>query len=290
MSQEKLNLLHKKRETIELGGGQKRIDKQHKSGKLTARERLNKLFDENTFVELDAFVKHRCSNFGMEKQEIPGEGVVTGYGKVDGRLVCAFAQDFTVLGGSLGEMHAKKIGKVMDMAIKVGAPVVGLNDSGGARIQEAVDALAGYGEIFYKNTIASGVVPQISAIMGPCAGGAVYSPALTDFIYMVDTTSQMFITGPQVIKTVTGEEVSAEALGGASTHNTTSGVAHFMAENDEDCIAQIRRLLSFMPSNNAEKAPTVECADSPNRLNEVLNSIIPDGSNKPYDMKEIIYE
>ncbi|MBQ6630922.1 MAG: methylmalonyl-CoA carboxyltransferase [Romboutsia sp.] len=290
MSQEKLNLLNKKRETIELGGGEKRIEKQHKSGKFTARERLNKLFDENTFVELDAFVKHRCSNFGMENQEIPGEGVVTGYGKIDGRLVCAFAQDFTVLGGSLGEMHAKKIGKVMDMAIKVGAPVVGLNDSGGARIQEGVDALAGYGEIFYKNTIASGVVPQISAIMGPCAGGAVYSPALTDFIYMVDTTSQMFITGPQVIKTVTGEEVTAEALGGASTHNTTSGVAHFMASNDEDCINQIRKLLSFMPSNNAEKAPTVECIDSPNRLNEVLNNIIPDGSNKPYDMKDIIYE
>ena len=210
MSQEKLNLLNEKRSKIELGGGQKRIDKQHASGKLTARERLNLLFDENTFVELDAFVKHRCSNFGMEKQEIPGEGVVTGYGKVEGRLVCAFAQDFTVLGGSLGEMHAKKICKVMDMGVKLGAPVVGLNDSGGARIQEAVDALAGYGEIFYKNTIASGVVPQISAIMGPCAGGAVYSPALTDFIYMVDQTSQMFITGPQVIKTVTGEEVSSE--------------------------------------------------------------------------------
>ena len=290
MSQEKLNLLNKKRETVELGGGQKRIDKQHQSGKLTARERLNKLFDENTFIELDAFVNHRCSNFGMENQEIPGEGVVTGYGKVDGRLVCAFAQDFTVLGGSLGEMHAKKIGKVMDMAVKVGAPVVGLNDSGGARIQEGVDALAGYGEIFYKNTIASGVVPQISAIMGPCAGGAVYSPALTDFIYMVDNTSQMFITGPQVIKTVTGEEVTSEDLGGASTHNTTSGVAHFIAANDEDCISQIRKLLSFMPSNNAEKPPIVECVDSPNRLNEVLNSIIPDGSNKPYDMKDIIYE
>ncbi|WP_042273763.1 methylmalonyl-CoA decarboxylase subunit alpha [[Clostridium] dakarense] len=290
MSQEKLNLLREKRSKIELGGGQKRIDKQHASGKLTARERLNKLFDENTFVELDAFVKHRCSNFGMEKQEIPGEGVVTGYGKVDGRLVCAFAQDFTVLGGSLGEMHAKKIGKVMDMAVKVGAPVVGLNDSGGARIQEAVDALAGYGEIFYKNTIASGVVPQISAIMGPCAGGAVYSPALTDFIYMVDQTSQMFITGPQVIKTVTGEEVSSEELGGATTHNATSGVAHFMAVNDEDCINQIRKLLSFLPSNNAEKAPIIESIDDPNRLNEILNNIIPDGSNKPYDMKEIIYE
>ncbi|CEQ11692.1 acetyl-CoA carboxylase [[Clostridium] sordellii] len=290
MSQEKLNLLYEKRRKIEEGGGQKRIDKQHTSGKLTARERLNKLFDENTFVELDAFVKHRCTNFGMEKQDIPGEGVVTGYGKVDGRLVCAFAQDFTVLGGSLGEMHAKKIGKVMDMALKLGIPVIGLNDSGGARIQEAVDALAGYGEIFYKNTIASGVVPQISAIMGPCAGGAVYSPALTDFIYMVDQTSQMFITGPQVIKTVTGEEVTSEELGGASTHNTTSGVAHFIALNDEDCIVQIRKLLSFLPSNNSEKAPILDCEDDPNRKNEILNSIIPEASNKPYDMKEIIYE
>ena len=266
MSQEKLNLLYEKRRKIEEGGGQKRIDKQHTSGKLTARERLNKLFDENTFVELDAFVKHRCTNFGMEKQDIPGEGVVTGYGKVDGRLVCAFAQDFTVLGGSLGEMHAKKIGKVMDMALKLGTPVIGLNDSGGARIQEAVDALAGYGEIFYKNTIASGVVPQISAIMGPCAGGAVYSPALTDFIYMVDQTSQMFITGPQVIKTVTGEEVTSEELGGASTHNTTSGVAHFIALNDEDCIVQIRKLLSFLPSNNSEKAPILDCEDDPNSI------------------------
>ncbi len=288
MSIEKLNLLNKRRQEIELGGGQKRIDKQHKSGKLTARERLNLLFDENTFVELDAFVKHRCSNFGMEKQEAPGEGVVCGYGKIDGRLVYAFAQDFTVVGGSLGEMHAKKIVKVMDLALKMGAPVVGLDDSGGARIQEGVDALAAYGEIFYKNTIASGVVPQISAIMGPCAGGAVYSPALTDFVYMVEKTSQMFITGPQVIKTVTGEEVSAEELGGASTHNSTSGVAHFIANNDEDCISQIRKLLGFLPSNNQEKAPLVESVDSPNRIIEELNSIIPEDSNKAYDMKAII--
>lgn len=290
LSKEKLDLLQKNRSNIELGGGQKRIDKQHSSGKLTARERINKLFDENTFVELEAFVKHRCSNFGMEKQDIPGEGVVCGYGKIDGRLVCAFAQDFTVLGGSLGEMHAKKIAKVMDLSLKLGAPVVGLNDSGGARIQEGVDALAGYGEIFYKNTLASGVVPQISAIMGPCAGGAVYSPALTDFVYVVDQTSQMFITGPQVIKTVTGEEVTAEELGGAYTHNTTSGVAHFLASDDEDCIEQIRRLLSFLPSNNSEKAPIVECQDDPNRINEILDSIVPDDSNKPYDMKNIIYE
>nr|WP_312985033.1 carboxyl transferase domain-containing protein [Clostridioides sp.] len=290
LSKEKLDLLQEKRYAIELGGGQKRIDKQHSSGKLTARERLNRLFDENTFVELEAFVKHRCSNFGMEKQEIPGEGVVCGYGKVDGRLVCAFAQDFTVLGGSLGEMHAKKIGKVMDLSLKLGVPVVGLNDSGGARIQEGVDALAGYGEIFYKNTLASGVVPQISAIMGPCAGGAVYSPALTDFVYVVDQTSQMFITGPQVIKTVTGEEVTAEELGGAYTHNTTSGVAHFIASNDEDCIDQIKRLLSFLPSNNSEKAPILECQDNANRINDKLDSIVPDDSNKPYDMKEIIFE
>lgn len=290
MSVEKLNLLKKTREAIEIGGGEKRIEKQHKSGKLTARERLNLLFDENTFVEVDAFVKHRCTNFGMEKQASPGEGVVCGYGKVNGRLVYAYAQDFTVLGGSLGEMHAKKIVKVMDLAIKMGAPIVGLNDSGGARIQEAVDALAGYGGIFFKNTVASGVIPQISAIMGPCAGGAVYSPALTDFIYMVDQTSQMFITGPQVIKTVTGEEVTAEELGGASTHNTTSGVAHFIAQNDEDCIEQIKRLLSFLPSNNAEKAPLVETKDSPNVVLDKLNTIIPDGSNKAYDMKDIIYE
>ncbi|MBN9648222.1 MAG: carboxyl transferase domain-containing protein [Terrisporobacter othiniensis] len=290
MSVEKLNLLKKTREIIELGGGEKRIEKQHKSGKLTARERLNLLFDENTFVEVDAFVKHRCTNFGMEKQSAPGEGVVCGYGKVNGRLVYAYAQDFTVLGGSLGEMHAKKIVKVMELAIKMGAPVIGLNDSGGARIQEAVDALAGYGGIFLKNTIASGVIPQISAIMGPCAGGAVYSPALTDFIYMVDQTSQMFITGPQVIKTVTGEEVSAEELGGASTHNTTSGVAHFIAQNDEDCINQIKTLLSFLPSNNTEKTPLVETNDSPNVILDKLNTIIPDGSNKAYDMKDIIYE
>lgn len=290
MSVKKLNLLKKTRETIELGGGEKRIEKQHKSGKLTARERVNLLFDENTFVEVDAFVKHRCTNFGMEKQAAPGEGVICGYGKVDGRLVYAYAQDFTVLGGSLGEMHAKKIVKVMDLAIKMGAPVVGLNDSGGARIQEAVDALAGYGGIFFKNTVASGVIPQISAIMGPCAGGAVYSPALTDFIYMVDQTSQMFITGPQVIKTVTGEEVSAEELGGASTHNTTSGVAHFIAQDDEDCINQIKQLLSFLPSNNTEKTPLVGTNDSPNVVLDKLNTIIPDGSNKAYDMRNIIYE
>lgn len=284
---EKLEQLRQKREVIEMAGGEKRIDKQHQAGKLTARERMNILFDEKTFVELDAFVKHRCTNFGMENVEAPAEGVITGYGKVNGRLVYAFAQDFTVVGGSLGEMNAKKIVKIMDLAMKMGSPVVGLNDSGGARIQEGVDALAGYGEIFYKNTIASGVIPQISAIMGPCAGGAVYSPALTDFIFMVDKTSQMFITGPQVIKTVTGEEVSAEELGGAMTHNSVSGVAHFLSSNDESCLLEIRKLLSFLPSNNMELAPSI-AADDINRISEQLNDIVPKDPNKPYDMKKII--
>ncbi len=288
MSMHKLEDLRKRKAKIELGGGEKRIQKQHEKGKLTARERINLLFDEGTFVEIDAFVKHRCTNFGMEKVDAPAEGVVTGYGQVDGRLVYAYAQDFTVVGGSLGEMHAAKICKVMDNAMKVGAPVVGLNDSGGARIQEAVDALSGYGKIFMKNTQASGVIPQITAIMGPCAGGAVYSPALTDFIFMVDKTSQMFITGPQVIKTVTGEEVSAEALGGAMTHNRTSGVAQFISQNDEACIAEIRTLLGFLPSNNMETAPAYMTEDDINRMTEELNSIIPDNSNKPYDIKDVI--
>ena len=288
MTMSKLEDLKQRKTKVEEGGGAKRIAAQHERGKLTARERINLLFDEGSFVELDAFVKHRCVNFGMDEIEIPGEGVVTGYGLVDGRSVYAYAQDFTVLGGSLGEMHAKKICKVQDLALKMGAPIVGLNDSGGARIQEAVDALAGYGEIFYRNTIASGVVPQISAIMGPCAGGAVYSPALTDFIFMVDKTSQMFITGPQVIKSVTGEEVSSESLGGAMTHNKTSGVAHFVSANDGECIAEIRRLLGFLPSNNMEAAPEVYSADDLNRIIPELNEIVPENPNKPYDMKEII--
>lgn len=283
----KLEQLRKMKHDIALGGGEKRIAKQHESGKLTARERINLLFDEGTFVELDAFVKHRCTNFGMEKTEAPAEGCVTGYGMVDGRLVYAFAQDFTVVGGSLGEMHANKIVKVLDNALKVGAPVIGLNDSGGARIQEAVDALSGYGKIFYRNTLASGVIPQITAIMGPCAGGAVYSPALNDFIFMVDKTSQMFITGPQVIETVTGEKVTAEALGGAMTHNKTSGVAHFLSNTDEECIADIRRLLSFLPSNNMEIAP-VFAADDLNRMEEALDNLIPDNPNKPYDVLDVI--
>ena len=286
--QEKIALMHAKKEHIRLGGGQKRIDKQHEKGKMTARERIEKLFDENTFVELDMFMKHRCTNFGQDKKELPGEGVVTGYGTVDGRLVYAFAQDFTVEGGSLGEKHAHKIWKVMDLSMKMGAPCIGINDSGGARIQEAVDALSGYAGIFYRNTAASGVVPQISVIMGPCAGGAVYSPAITDFIYMVKNTSQMFITGPAVIKSVTAEEVTAEALGGAMTHNSVSGVAHFAAENEDDCIQQIRYLLSFLPSNNMDDAPIVETGDDPSRMDESLNTVIPDNPNAPYNMKDVI--
>jgi methylmalonyl-CoA decarboxylase alpha subunit len=286
--QEKIELMKKKQAKVLAGGGEKRIEKQHASGKKTARERVDLLLDPGTFVELDQFVTHRCTNFGMEKKELPGEGVVTGYGTVEGRLVYVFAQDFTVEGGSLGEMHAAKICKVADLAVKMGAPIIGINDSGGARIQEAVDALAGYGKIFFKNTLTSGVVPQIAAIMGPCAGGAVYSPALMDFIYMVKNTSQMFITGPQVIKAVTNEEVTAEQLGGAMTHNSVSGVAHFAAENDEDCLEQIRRLISFLPSNNMEPAPIVETGDDPERTDESLNTICPDNSNMPYDMKSVI--
>lgn len=286
--QEKIDLMHAKKKKILQGGGQARIDKQHEKGKMTARERIEKFFDEGTFVELDMFVKHRCTNFGQEKKELPGEGVVIGYGTVDGRLVYAFAQDFTVEGGSLGEKHAHKIWKVMDLAMKMGAPLIGINDSGGARIQEAVDALSGYAGIFFRNTAASGVIPQISVIMGPCAGGAVYSPAITDFIYMVKNTSQMFITGPAVIKSVTAEEVTAEELGGAMTHNSRSGVAHFAAENEEDCIKQIRYLLSFLPSNNLEDAPMVDTGDDPDRQEDYLNTIIPDNPNAPYDMKEVI--
>lgn len=284
----KIEELRLKKEKIAQGGGPKRIEDQHAKGKLTARERLNLLFDEGSFVELDAFVSHRCTNFDMANTVAPGDGVVTGYGTVDGRLVFAYAQDFTVLGGSLGEYHAEKIVKVQDNALKMGAPIVGLNDSGGARIQEGVNALSGFGKIFYRNTISSGVIPQISAIMGPCAGGAVYSPAITDFVYMVDKTSQMFITGPQVIKTVTGEDVSAEKLGGAMTHNTVSGVAHFIAANDEECIAQIRELLSYLPSNNMETAPAYETDDDINRLIPEFEDLIPENPNKPYDIYDII--
>lgn len=288
MASAKLEQLKEMRKTIELGGGEKRIKSQHDKGKMTARERISAFLDSGSFVEIDAFVKHRCDNFGMEKTQAPGEGVVSGYGTVDGRLVFVYAQDFTVIGGSLGEMHAAKICKVQEMALKMGAPIIGINDSGGARIQEGVDALGGYGKIFYNNTISSGVIPQISVIMGPCAGGAVYSPAITDFIFMVDQTSQMFITGPQVIKTVTGEEVTSEQLGGARTHNSVSGNAHFMDASEEASIERIKKLLSFLPSNNMEEAPVLETTDVAGRIEERLNDIVPEDPNKPYDMKDII--
>ncbi len=288
MSNDKLNELIERKKKVELGGGESAIAKQHESGKLTARERILKLLDANSFVEMDAFVEHRCVNFGMEKKTAPGEGVITGYGTIDGRLVYVFAQDFTVIGGSLGEMHAAKIVKAQEAALKVGAPIIGINDSGGARIQEGVDALAGYGRIFYNNTIASGVIPQISVILGPCAGGAVYSPALTDFIFMVENTSKMFITGPQVIETVTGEKVSAEQLGGAMTHNSVSGVAHFLDSDEDACIAKIKHLLSFLPQNNLENAPAFDTQDDLNRIDTVLNEIIPENPNKAYDMKQVI--
>lgn len=284
----KLEDLRMKKAKIALGGGQKRIDDQHAKGKLTARERIDLLFDKGSFVEMDVFVSHRSNNFDMAGTEAPGDGVVTGYGNIDGRLAFAFAQDFTVLGGSLGEYHAEKIVKVQNMALKMGAPIIGLNDSGGARIQEGVNALSGFGKIFYNNTISSGVIPQISVIMGPCAGGAVYSPAITDFVFMVDKTSQMFITGPQVIKTVTGEDISAEKLGGAMTHNSISGVAHFIGSDDADTIAKVRDLLSYLPSNNLETPPVYASNDDPNRLIPEFDDIIPANPNKAYDIYDII--
>ena len=287
MTKSMMERYHSERKRMEIGGGEKRIDKQHAQGKLTARERISYLLDAGSFIELNAFVKHRCTNFGMESKEAPGEGVVTGYGTVAGRLVYVFAQDFTVFGGSLGEMHAKRIVNIQELAMKMGAPLIGLNDSGGARIQEGVDALSGYGEIFYNNTLASGVIPQISVIMGPCAGGAVYSPALTDFIFMVDRSSKMFITGPQVIKTVTGETVSAEELGGAMSHNTKSGVAHFIANSDEETLDQVKRLLSYLPSNYREKPPCTE-GFSINKFHPGLNEQMPENPNKPYDVKIVI--
>ncbi len=280
--------LLKKKEALRLGGGEKAIERQHALGKQTARERLEKLFDAGSFVETGLFVRHRCTNFGMEKKEAAGDGVVTGHGTINGRLVYAAAQDFTVIGGSLGYEHAMKIAAAQEAALKVGAPMICINDSGGARIQEGVDALAGYGRIFYNNTMASGVIPQISVIMGPCAGGAVYSPALTDFIFMVQGTGEMFITGPAVIKTVTGEEVSADALGGALTHNAVSGCAHYACASEDECIEEIKRLLSFLPSNNMEKAPAYPCTDDLNREDEALNSVVPESPNKAYDMFDII--
>ncbi len=285
---DKLEQLREFKAEIAQGGGEKKIEGQHAKGKLTARERLDILFDKGSFVEIDTFVSHRCPNFDMPEKKFHGDGVVTGYGTVDGRLVFAFALDFTVIGGSLGEYHAEKIVKVQGMALKMGAPIVGLNDSGGARVEEGVNALSGFAKIFKNNTVSSGVIPQISVIMGPCAGGAVYSPAITDFIFMVDKTSQMFITGPQVIKTVTGEEVSAEDLGGALSNNTKSGNAHFMGSNDEDTLMQVRDLLSYFPSNNMETPPVYPAKDDPNRLIPEFNTIIPENPNKAYDMYEII--
>jgi propionyl-CoA carboxylase beta chain len=271
------------------GGGSERIERQHASGKMTARERVEFLLDDGSFEELDRLKKHRCLDFGMENQQYPGDGVVSGHGLIDGRRVFVFAQDFTVFGGSLSETNAEKICKVMDMAMKVGAPVIGLNDSGGARIQEGVVSLGGYADIFLRNTLASGVVPQISAIMGPCAGGAVYSPAITDFNVMVKRTSYMFITGPDVIKTVTHQEVTKEELGGAMTHNSVSGVAHFAAETDEDCLRLIRELLSFIPSNNLDDPPRLATSDPADRADERLNSIVPESANVPYDIRDIIH-
>lgn len=285
---DKIKELEQRRHTNMLGGGEKRLQKHKEKGKLTARERINFLLDPGSFVETDIFVKHRCNDLGMAGTEAPSEGVVTGYGTIDNRLVYVASQDFTVLGGSLGEAHAMKICKVMDMAVRNGAPMICINDSGGARIQEGVDALNGYGNIFYRNTLSSGVIPQISVIMGPCAGGAVYSPALTDFVFMTSGNSQMFITGPQVIKAVTGEDVTMEDLGGASVHNTTSGVAHFMSNTDEDCLTQVRRLVSYLPSNNMDDVPVVVSEDLVSRSLDSLLELIPVDANRGYDARELI--
>lgn len=285
---EQVKALIKLRDKAHQGGGQKRIDSQHQKGKFTARERIAMLLDEGSFEEFDMFVSHRCTNFGMEKERVLGDGVVTGFGTIEGRLVYVFAQDFTVFGGSLSESFANKICKIMDQAMKMGAPVIGINDSGGARIQEGVNALAGYAEIFQRNILASGVVPQISAIFGPCAGGAVYSPALTDFIIMTKGTSYMFLTGPKVVKTVTGEDVNQEQLGGASVHSSKSGVAHFAVDTEEDGIRVIRDLLGYLPQNNLEEPPLLPTGDPIDRLEDSLNEIVPDSPNKPYDMYEVI--
>src|ERR1041384_567918 len=286
--EQKLQELKRRDSLAEAGKGDERRARQHKEGKMSARERIEFLLDERTFEEFDKMVTHKCTDFGMEQSKIYGDGFVTGYGRIEGRLVFVFAQDFTVFGGSLSEANAGKIVKIMDMAMKVGAPVIGLNDSGGARIQEGVMSLAGYADIFLRNTLASGVIPQISAIMGPSAGGAVYSPAITDFILMVDKTSYMFVTGPDVIKTVTHEEVTKEQLGGATTHNETSGVAHFMAHDDAECLSMIRELFGFIPSNNLDDPPRRECADATDRADAELEKVVPAESNQPYDMKDVI--
>src|SRR5437870_2626945 len=286
---DRLEELRRRNAEAEAGGGPDRREREHKAGKLTARERIALLLDEGSFEELDKFVTHRCTDFGMEEHRPAGDGFVTGYGRIDGRLVYVFAQDFTVFGGSLSEANASKICKVMDLAMRAGAPVIGLNDSGGARIQEGVMSLAGYADIFLRNTLASGVIPQISAILGPCAGGAVYSPAITDFIFMTAETSYMFVTGPEVIKTVTQEEVSKQELGGAMTHNATSGVAHFAARDDAECLAMIRELLSFLPSNNLDDPPRRTASDAPDRREESLNTMVPEDPQKPYDIKDVIH-
>src|SRR6202140_5234904 len=280
--------LRRRHEAADQGGGPDRRARQHKEGKLSARERIELLVDENSFEELDKLVTHRCRDFGMDDQIIPGDGFVTGYGRIPGRPVYVFAQDFTVFGGSLSETNARKIVKIMDLALKTGAPVIGLNDSGGARIQEGVVSLAGYAEIFLRNTLASGVIPQISAIMGPCAGGAVYSPAITDFVFMVDHTSYMFVTGPDVIKTVTHEDVTKEALGGASTHNSVSGVAHFAPRNDTECLRMIRELMSYLPQNNRDDRPRGASDEPANREDLTLDTLVPEPSNQPSDIKDVI--
>ena len=287
--EQKLAELKKRDHLAEDGGGLQRRERLHKEGKMSARERIEFLLDEGTFEETDKLVTHRCQDFGMSEQKYYGDGFITGYGRIEGRLVFVFAQDFTVFGGSLSEANAAKIVKIMDLAAKMGAPVIGLNDSGGARIQEGVMSLAGYADIFLRNTLYSGVVPQISAILGPCAGGAVYSPAITDFILMVDKTSYMFITGPDVIKTVTHEEVTKDQLGGAATHNETSGVAHFMAHDDAECLSMVRELLSFLPSNNLDDPPRKPCADPIDRADSRLDTIVPEQSNQPYDIKDVIH-
>jgi propionyl-CoA carboxylase beta chain len=288
MSAEKKKQLLEKREKALLGGGKQRIEDQHKKGKLTARERIDLLLDEGSFEEIGMFVQHRSTDFGLEKQKFPGDGVVTGHGTIDGRQVTVFSQDFTVFGGSLSEAHAEKICRIMDLALKLGVPVIGLNDSGGARIQEGVVSLGGYADIFLRNTLTSGVVPQISAVLGPCAGGAVYSPAITDFVFMVKNTSYMFVTGPNVVKTVTHEDVTFEELGGAMTHATKSGVAHFALENEVECLQAIRTLFSYIPSNNLDDPPRIEAGDDPHRMDESLNTLVPENPNKPYDMKDLI--
>ncbi len=288
--QDVIRQLEEMRTAARLGGGQKRVDAQHAKGKLSARERIELLLDPDSFEEWDMFVEHRCHDFGMGDQKISGDGVVTGYGTVNGRLVFVYSQDFTVFGGALSEAHAEKICKIMDHAINVGAPVIGLNDSGGARIQEGVASLGGYAEVFQRNVLASGVIPQISVIMGPCAGGAVYSPAMTDFIFMVKDSAYMFVTGPEVVKTVTHEEVTAEDLGGAVTHSTKSGVADRAFENDVEAMLMVRAIVSYLPANNREKPPVVPTDDPVERIDRSLDTLVPDNPNKPYDIKELIYK